>query len=392
MSIRESAGSSVFNGSASNRGLVIPGGRGRDQHTPHPGRRTSSYVCAVLPGVIVASGQEKSTPSRPFLNSETNREMLICARRGLRRASCWVWMLASLAASDVAGQVRGPGDAIEEGDWLRSVQIAPDQPQSPPRGSRDLLRDAAGEQITSLARWKRRRGAMRKTWEAILNPLPPRSEKAPSFVVLEEEHVDQVLRQRIAYEVEPGLKTEAYLLTPIERSGPVPGVVVFHSTVQHSIRQPAGVEGKPEKFYGLKLAQRGYVALCPRNYLWPTNHGIMAQQEADRFHSRLPHCTGMAKMLHDGLVAVDLLASLPDIDQTRLGAVGHSLGAKEVLYLAAFDERIRATVSSEGGIGTSFSNWDAPWYLGQQVNDKDFLDSVTTTTNCWRSSPPGHSC
>ena len=48
----------------------------------------------------------------------------------------------------------------------------------------------------------------------------------------------------------------------------------------------------------------------------------------------------------------------------RMGAVGHSLGAKETLYLAAFDERVKATVSSEGGIGTKFSNWDAAWYLG----------------------------
>jgi hypothetical protein len=41
---------------------------------------------------------------------------------------------------------------------------------------------------------------------------------------------------------------------------------------------------------------------------------------------------------------------LPD----RVFAIGHSLGAKEVLYLAGFDERIRAAVSSEGGIGQLF--------------------------------------
>ena len=35
-----------------------------------------------------------------------------------------------------------------------------------------------------------------------------------------------------------------------------------------------------------------------------------------------------------------------------------------MLYLAAFDPRVKAAVSSEGGIGTTFSNWDAPWYLG----------------------------
>ncbi len=38
---------------------------------------------------------------------------------------------------------------------------------------------------------------------------------------------------------------------------------------------------------------------------------------------------------------------------------------KEALYLAAFDPRIRATVSSEGGVGLTQSNWEAPWYLGE---------------------------
>jgi hypothetical protein len=82
--------------------------------------------------------------------------------------------------------------------------------------------------------------------------------------------------------------------------------------------------------------------------------------------------TGMAKMLYDATRAVDLLASMEDVDARRIGAIGHSLGAKEVLYLAAFDERIRAAVSSEGGIGLTYSNWDAPWYLGPSSHLPDF--------------------
>jgi len=74
-------------------------------------------------------------------------------------------------------------------------------------------------------------------------------------------------------------------------------------------------------------------------------------------------------MLSDAMRAVDVLAALPDVDASRLGAVGHSLGAKEVLYLAAFDERIAAAVSSEGGVGTRLSNWDAAWYLGEAIRD-----------------------
>ncbi|MGL5094928.1 MAG: alpha/beta hydrolase family protein, partial [Planctomycetia bacterium] len=67
---------------------------------------------------------------------------------------------------------------------------------------------------------------------------------------------------------------------------------------------------------------------------------------------------------------LDVLAATPEVDADRLGAVGHSLGAKEVLYLAALDDRVRATVFSEGGVGVTFSNWNAPWYLGLDLDPR----------------------
>jgi pimeloyl-ACP methyl ester carboxylesterase len=77
-------------------------------------------------------------------------------------------------------------------------------------------------------------------------------------------------------------------------------------------------------------------------------------------------------MLWDAPRGVDLLESLEEVDRKRLGAVGHSLGGKEALYLAAFDERIKATVSSEGGVGLRFSNWHDPWYVGDAIKRPDF--------------------
>jgi hypothetical protein len=127
-----------------------------------------------------------------------------------------------------------------------------------------------------------------------------------------------------------------------------------------------------QKAFGLKFAQQGRIVLSPRNFLWPTNDKISAKPETEKYLARVPKSLGMAKMLYDSLVAVDILAKLPGVDPARLGAVGHSLGAKEVLYLAAFDERIKCTVSSEGGIGIRFSNWNAPWYLGPAVDEPGF--------------------
>lgn len=181
-----------------------------------------------------------------------------------------------------------------------------------------------------------------------------------------------MIRQLVRYEVEPGLFTEAYLLKPLMTVGKSPGIAVFHSTVNYSIRQPAGLEGPPEKHFGLRYARKGCVCFCPRNYLWPTNVRLTAPGEAQKFVERATKSKGMAKMLYDALVAVDILAALPEVDSLRIGTVGHSLGAKEALYIAAFDERIKAAVSSEGGLGTKFSNWEALWYLGPAIKEQTF--------------------
>ena len=125
-----------------------------------------------------------------------------------------------------------------------------------------------------------------------------------------------------------------------------------------------------EKWQGLQLVERGYVVWCPRNYIYAEGQNVSGN--VARVQSRHPGWTGMARMLWDAVRAADFLESLPSVDRNRIGCLGHSLGGKEVLYAMAFDERYRAGVSSEGGIGLKFSNWEAPWYLGPQIRQPDF--------------------
>lgn len=258
--------------------------------------------------------------------------------------------------------------------WLREIQERPEKLPADAKEFPSLLAGEQGRAIESVAGWQERRKALLAWWTEFLGPMPARRDaaKPPPPKVLEEDRVGDVVRQRVSYEVEPGLVTEAYLCRPAELTRPAPGVVCFHSTVDHSIRQPAGLAPDVQKAFGLKFAQQGRVVLSPRNYLWPTNDRISAQPEAKKYLERVPGSRGMTKMLYDALVAVDILSKLPGVDDQRIGAVGHSLGAKEVLYLAAFDERVKCTVSSEGGIGLKFSNWNAPWYLGAAIDDQSF--------------------
>jgi len=281
-------------------------------------------------------------------------------------------LTATAAAVGLAVQPTGAAEPGRDVPWLTEIQSPPDK--FPAGGAKlsDLLVDGAGRKITTREAWETRRKELRQWWLDFLGPPPAKREAAPKLEVIEEDRPEGLIRQLVRYEVEPGLATEAYLVKPVKVEGKAPGIVALHSTVDHSIRQPAGVEGAPEKAFGLQFARRGCVVLCPRNYLWPENGRIAAEEEAQKFLKRAPGTKGMMKMLFDAQVATDILAAHPEVDRERLGAVGHSLGAKETLYLAALDERIKATVSSEGGIGTKFSNWNAPWYLGPAIDEPTF--------------------
>ena len=234
-----------------------------------------------------------------------------------------------------------------------------------------LFERANGQPIRTREDWQARRTELRTKWLEFLGPMPTRP--TSGFTELKTEELERVQRIRIRYECEPGLFVEAYLLKP--KGGPTgprsrPALVALHQTTNATIDEIAGVGGAGQQAIGLQLAERGFVVICPRNFLWENVPNLNAA--VDQFKQRHPKALGMHKMLYDAQRATDLLAHVPEVDPQRIGSVGHSLGAKEVLYLAALDERIRATVASEGGITFRSTNWDAPWYLGRGIREADF--------------------
>lgn len=286
------------------------------------------------------------------------QQMAVLASGPVLAASGLSFLPQSAKAADTAGGL----------SWLAEIQQPPAKlPADAPKLA--ALTDANGAPFKTREAWQARRDALRGEWRALLGDLGVARAPLPKLEVLQEEMVDGVRRRLVKYDSEPGWPTEAYLLEPLAPA-PAEGrpcAVVFHSTVDHSILQPAGLAGPPQKFFGWNLARRGFTCFCPRNFLWPDNMHIAANEQTKRFYALHPQATGMAKMLYDAQRAVDLVLAQPGVDAKRVCAIGHSLGAKEVLYLAAFDERVKVTVSSEGGIGTKFSNWDAGWYLGESV-------------------------
>jgi dienelactone hydrolase len=235
----------------------------------------------------------------------------------------------------------------------------------------DVLVNSRGEPITSKQGWLKQRARVKQQWQDFLGAFP--TDKVPLKARMTgTEELANFTRQFVTYQVEPGLFTDGYLLTPKRVKGKLPAVVVFHPTTPFQARGVAGLEREyPEdKWQGLQLVQRGYVVWCPRNYI--NTEGADWAGNAVRVLARHTNWTGMTRMVWDAIRAADFLESLTQVDRKRIGCLGHSLGGKEVLYAMAFDERYKAGVSSEGGIGLQFSNWKAPWYLGPRITRADF--------------------
>ncbi len=262
------------------------------------------------------------------------------------------------------GQPLPPAQTVP---WLKEVQTPPSAAPEGVPALVPLLVDPGRNPIRTVQHWEQQRAYLRRQWINMIGMLEAlRVGPPPRFEMRESDLVDGVIRRRITYEVERGVDTEAYLLMPRKPNQRLPAVVVLHSTTEQTIRQGAGLTERREAAWGLELAKRGMVAICPRCFLWDDFPLTSFKQQVENFRHRHPASRGIAKMLHDAQRAVDVLLTLNEVDPQRIGCAGHSLGAKEALYLAAFDDRVKAAVSSEGGIGFQYSNWEAPWYWGDK--------------------------
>jgi len=199
------------------------------------------------------------------------------------------------------------------------------------------------------------------------------AERVPLKIeVVSTEDLTDHTRLLLRYNIDARTRTEAYLLLPKggDKRSPSPAMVCLHPTSKETFRTVVGLEGRETNFYALQHVRRGYVCIAPRNFLWEVE-GQTWQQAAERV-KRDGWKTGMARMVFDAVRATDVLIERPEVDAKRIGTIGHSLGGKEALYHAAFDERIVAAISCEGGVGLRMSNWEADWYLGKQIHSPAF--------------------
>jgi len=198
--------------------------------------------------------------------------------------------------------------------------------------------------------WQRR---FRERIEGLRGPVP---ERVPLEVrVLESTELSDHTRQLLNIKVSELSALPAYLLIPrsLKPGEERPGIIASHGHAAGGMDDIGGVSGEGPAAYGLAAVRAGYVVLVPAWWGWRGRDGHLGFVGEGRDKCNV---IGMAAAMYgmnltalhiqDGRAAIDALAARPEADAGRIGVIGNSYGGRTAMWLAAFDERVKACVSS----------------------------------------------
>ena len=129
-------------------------------------------------------------------------------------------------------------------------------------------------------------------------------------------------------------------------------MLALHPTSVLGKRIVAGEGPRPNRNYGQELAKRGYVVLAP-------DYPSFGDQQTYNFATD-SYLSGTMKAIVNHQRGIDVLTKMTEVDSDRIGAIGHSLGGHNAIFIGAFDKRVRCVISSCG--------WDPfPFYYGGKL-------------------------
>lgn len=158
--------------------------------------------------------------------------------------------------------------------------------------------------------------------------------------------------RKLRYEIVPGFRSTALLYEPDKTNGRVPAVL---NLLGH---EPEGTAVEYEQKRCINFAKRGIIAL---DLEW-MGFGTLSQADNDHDyggHLDLVGSNAFGLFYLAMRRGLDYLATLPEVDPTRLGATGLSGGGWQTAMLGAMDPRVSVSVEV-AGLGSRESNLTAP--------------------------------
>jgi dienelactone hydrolase len=159
------------------------------------------------------------------------------------------------------------------------------------------------------------------------------------------EPAEGVIAERISYRTQFGLRVPAILYLPKSRSGKLPGLIVVNGH--------GGDKFSWYAFYSGVAYARGGAAVLTYDPIGEGERNA-ERKSGTRAHDKvlMPDELGRRMgglMVTDVMQAVSCLQSRPEVDASRIGAMGYSMGSFILSIAGAADDRFKACVLVGGG-------------------------------------------
>lgn len=164
------------------------------------------------------------------------------------------------------------------------------------------------------------------------------------------------VRRKVSIPVEAGDRMPMYLLVPKGTAGRrVPAVICMYGTTGGAGKETTvGLSGptpgtpvKKNRAFAVDVVEAGMVAVAP-DYLRDGERVKPGERpyETTSFYARHPDWSCVGKDVWDTSRAIDYLETLPFVDGSRIGMIGHSYGGHTTIFAAALEDRIKVAVAS----------------------------------------------
>jgi dienelactone hydrolase len=210
--------------------------------------------------------------------------------------------------------------------------------------------------------WLEKKKILKQRFLDLIRDQHKPSKPTLDLQIHEEVEVEGIYRrQLVSYNVEAGERAHAYIAIPLDRKQAGPAVVALHGTYPRGKEQAAGLEPDKTRAHLDHLARRGFVVIAPDHFVAGERIPAEGPYDTTQFHKRHPEWTAVGKFTYEHSIAVDILQTLPQVDAAQIGVMGHSLGGHGAMFLAAYDERIKAAACNCGASFFRYNDQVKEW-------------------------------
>jgi len=216
-------------------------------------------------------------------------------------------------------------------------------------------------------------------YKALLGPFPKDCPLRPQ--ITEDVPVENFRRKRLLIDFEPGFSIPCFLTVPkkIKKGQKLPAVLCLHGhgngkadMMGLSLDTPDEQEWSRPYAMALHAARRGYITISP-DFLpfgerigQTSPFGITDPCSAEFCWAQAVGLVPTTLNIHTVRRCIDYLYQLPNVDNKRIAAMGHSFGGYMTTMTTAVEPRIKVAAIS-GFVGTVAQDYGKTYSCGSQV-------------------------